>query len=583
MRCNAVRRALSEELDGVALSNRATKHLETCPSCPVYRDRLQTLRSSLDAMSTDAAPDVVDRVMTALPRQVPVRPLRWLSPALGVATGVVIGVVLAGGLSGPGVSVAGRLPDEVIARQALLKQMSATFTITERIKPGSERTYNGAVHFESPEYLALRVDQIDGPGGWSENDWTLLVDNTTSLVTEPFPCPELGGCVESPPRSVRVVGRDPFSATVVAPLDVVIPAAVLKGAEEPPALPERTVAGRVAVGFEVTAAQARPLLDAYVRTGNWREVHDTDPVSIWLDSEYLTPLLVEVTAAQTPDRTLWAARRGYEDGREPFLTIEYQSLTFVEEERPSLDNTTDVSSRDSGFRPTALPTLIEPGMPLVSSGHIDGFVETEVWAWSDGRAWIRLDRTVNWAGTGLFGNSGLSVEGVATEQGVVYQAGDGSRVFVHGDGYDAVVAGSVATEELVAIAGMLPGPQRAVPASWPEAPIAEEAAERAYMPLGVPDFGEPILHSSNDALVIDLFGGGERAVRITQRAGDRISPPLDPDARAVRLRGVIARYSPTFGILEWVEDELLFTLEAPGLALTDAIEIAEALTLQSGP
>ena len=342
MRHSAVRRALSGELDGVALSIRATKHLDTCPTCPAYRDRLWALRSRLDALSTGAAPDVVDRVMTALPRQVQVRPLRWLSPALGVAAGVVVGVVLAGGLSGPGVSVAGRLPDEVIARQALLKQLSATFTVTERIKPGFERTYNGAVHFESPEYLALRVDQIEGPEGWSENDWALLVDNTTSLVTEPFPCPELGGCVESPPRSVRVVGRDPFSATVVAPLDVVIPAGVLKGAEEPPALPERRVAGRVAVGFEVSAAQARPLLDAFLRTGSWREVHDTDAVSIWLDSEYLTPLLVEVTAVQTPDRTLWAARRGDEDGHEPFLTIEYRSLSFAEEARPLLDDAADV-------------------------------------------------------------------------------------------------------------------------------------------------------------------------------------------------------------------------------------------------
>ena len=222
-------------------------------------------------------------------------------------------------------------------------------------------------------------------------------------------------------------------------------------------------------------------------------------------------------------------------------------------------------------------------MPLVGSGRIDGFVETEVWAWSDGRGWIRLDRTVSWDGIGLFGNSGLPVQGVATERGVVYQAGDGSRVFVHGDGYDAVIAGSVATEELVAIAGMLPGPQRTVPASWPEAPIAEEVAERAYVPLGVPDFGDPILHSSNDAVIVDLFGGGERSVRITQRPGDRISPPLDPDARAVRLRGVIARHSPTFGILEWVEDGLLFTVEATGLALIDAIEIAEALTLRSAP
>lgn len=107
-------------------------------------------------------------------------------------------------------------------------------------------------------------------------------------VTEPFPCLALRGCLESPKHFVRVIGREPFSASVVAPLDVVISSTVLNTAEEPLRLPGRTVAGRDAVGFEVTAAQARPLLDAYLETGNWRQVNDTDLVSIWLDSEYLT-------------------------------------------------------------------------------------------------------------------------------------------------------------------------------------------------------------------------------------------------------------------------------------------------------
>lgn len=577
MRHSTVRRVLSEELDGVPLPRRAAQHLDVCPTCPVYRNRLRALRSIANAMSAEAAPDLVDRVMGALLRSVPVNRQPWLSPAYGVAAGVVIGVVLAGGLFGPGVSLAGRLPGEVIARQTLLHRLSATFTVIERMSPGAERKYDGVVHFESPEYLALSIEQIAGPEGWAENSWTLVIDATTSVVTEPFPCPALGGCVESPQRSVRVVGRDPFSASVLAPLDVVIPSAVLKEAEEPFRLPGRTVAGRDAVGFEVTAAQARPLIDAYLGTGNWRQVHNTDLVSIWLDAEYLTPLLILVTSAETPDRAAWAARRGYNDGLEPFLTIEYRSVSFEPEGRPLVEPPANATERDRGFVPAAMTAPIDPGMPLVSSGRIDGFVETKVWAWSDGRAWLRLDLTQGWPGPGLFGNSGLPVSAIATTGGVVYQAGDGSKVFVHGDAFDAVLMGSVATELLAVAAGSLPGPHLPVPAPWPEAPIAEEVAEDAYLPVRVPGLGDPILHSIHGFLVVDLFGGGERWARITQRSGDRIAPPLDPDARAVAVRGVTGRYSPTFGVLEWVENATVFTIEAPGLSLEAVIEIAVAL------
>lgn len=577
MRHSTVRRVLSEELDGVPLPKRAARHLDACSTCRVYRDRLQALRSIADALPTEAAPDFVGRVMRALPRSIPIRRTPWLSPAVGVVAGMVIGVVLGGGISGPGVSLAGRLPEELVARQALLPRLSAAFSIIERIRPGAERTYSGDVHFESPEYLALSVEQISGPEGWQENSWTLLVDATTSLATEPFPCPALGGCLDSPQSSVRVVGRDPFSASVVAPLDVVIPSAVLKEAEEPFRLPSRTVADRDAVGFEVTAAQARPLLDAYFGTGNWRQVHDTDLVSIWLDAEHLTPLLVLVTAADTHDRAAWAARRGYEDGLEPYLTIAYRSVSFEPVGRPIVEPPSNVTERNSGFTPFTLPAPIDPGMPLVSSGRIDGLVDTEIWAWSDGRAWLRLDRTQGWPGPGLFGNSGQPVRARATTGQVVYQAGDGSKVFVHSDEYDAVVTGSAATEQLAAAAGSLPGPHLPVPGSWPEVPVADEVADDAYLPVGLDGFGDPILHSVHDVMVVDLFGGGERWARITQRSADRLPPPLDPDARAVSVRGGTGRYSPAFGVLEWLEDSTLFTIEAPGLSGEAVIEIAVAL------
>ena len=575
MRHSQVQRALSAELDGTPLSGEATRHLETCAECPVFRTQLTALRMTVDRLPLGSPPNVVDRVLAQLPRTTPRRPTRWLSPVFGAAAGVLVGVILFGGPFAPDLSVAGRLPEEVVTRQALLGRLSATFQVSERIGRGVERTYRGDVHYESPEYLALRVSQVAGPTGWVENNWALLIDETSAWVSEPFPCPELGGCAGALGRSVRVVGRDPFSATVVAPLDVVIPTAVLKGAGDPLPLSERTIAGRVAVGFEVSAAQARPLLDAYLGTGNWREVNDTDLVSIWLDAEYLTPLMIQVTAASSPERAEWAARRGYADSAEPFLEVEYQSVSFGLVERPIVRVPANSAVRDSGFESTISPAPISLEMALVSSGRVQGFVETEVWAWSDGRAFMRLDRTMEWRGPGLFGNPGLPVKATTTDGGVAYLAGDGSRVFIHGDDYDAVLIGSVASEQLLAAASMLPGPHLQVPADWPEA--SQEIRPTIYLPSDVAGFDDPIIHSINDVTVIDLFGGGQRWVRITQQTGERISPPLDPDARAVQLRGLTGRYSPAFGALEWSEQGVLFTIEGQGLSLTEIIGISETL------
>jgi hypothetical protein len=579
MRCEAVRRALSGELDGEPLGVAAVKHLAACSTCPAYRARLLDLRTRTSRMADGPAPDLVDRVLGGLHDKDMShrRRTRWLAPAAGLAAGALIGVVLAGGLSGPTVSLAGRLPEEVVASQASLNELEAAFTVRESIRPGIQRTYDGALSFESPEYLALNLVQTGGPAGWSDNSWSLIVDGTSSLVTVPFPCPTLGGCTEARAQSALTTGRDPFSSITPAPLDAVIPTAVLRNSDDPVRLPARLLAGRDAVGFEVTAAQARPLLDAFFGMGNWRQIHSTDLVSIWLDIEQFTPLLVTVTASVSPDRAAWAARRDYEDGPEPYLVIEYQSVTFGGITRPEITPPVGVVERDAGFVGAAIEPPIDPGLPLVVSGHIAGFVQLEVWAWSDGRAWLRLDRAVEWTGPGLFGNTGLAVEAVQAGNGIVYRAGDGSAAFVHGDGFDAIVSGSVDTDQLVEAIGLIPGRGIEVPSDWPESLAAPNVMGTAFIPVGLPGFGDPIVGTLDGTLVIDLFGGGDRSARITQRPGERISPPLDPDARAVEVRGTTARYSPMFGTLEWVEDGVVFSVEAPALSSDEVVTIAESL------
>lgn len=571
MRCEAVQRSISAHMDGNAISVREQRHLAGCPACQEFQRDLATLHQRTLMLTAQAAPDFVPRVMGALPK--PRRRQLWLAPAAGFLAGLLIGVVIAGGASGPETSAA--LVAEVIARQDVVDHFSGSFVIKERIRTGEERTYRGTIAYSSPEYLALVIGQTDAPVGWSENSVVRIIDSTTSLTIEPYPCPQLGGCRDGSAQARTLTGRDPFSPLTPAPLDAVVPVEVLKGGPEPFRLSTRDVAGLDTIGFEVTAAQARPLLDAYFDAGNFREIHDSDLVAIWLESNNFTPLLLTITASSSPDRATWAAVRDYDDKSSPYLTLEFESAEFEPIEKTPVTIPDGAVARNAGYAELSLPAPIEIAMPLVSSGRMQGRITSQVWAWSDGRSWVRLDQTDDWEGPGLFGNAGLPVQAVSSDQGTIYVAGDDSTVFVHSAEYDAVITGSVSGGELIATASLLSGTHDPTPADWPEAPASADQLSNAYLPADLEGFGTPTVSAIQGVLVVDLFGGGDRSARITQRPGDRISPPFDPDARTVISRGAVARYSPMLGVLEWVEEGIVFTVE--GSSLEDLIAIAETL------
>lgn len=582
MNCATVQRDLSTQIDGHPIPTTSLQHLKSCSHCQAFQKDLETLAARTALLVRQPSPDLLPTIMRSLP--VRRRPQVWLAPAAGLAAGLIIGVVLAGGPSGPDVSAA--LAERVVSVQDRVMAFSGSFEIEEVITPEIRRRYRGQISFVSPEDVSLNIVETDSPAGWSENSVSYVVDATDSLTVEPFPCPELGGCVGSAPRISGTTGRDPFSTISPSPLDAVVPVSVLKGAVEPIRLPARSVAGLDTVAFQVTAAQARPMLDAYFRAGNFREIHDTDSVSVWLEAEHLVPVLVTIEASTSVDRTTWAAARGYVDGPGPYLILEFTELSFGSTRRQELAFPDDAVVTDAGYREVDLAPPISLEMDLVSAGRNVGLVTSEVWAWSDGRSWLRLDRTEDWTGPGLFGNPGLPVEGLPVEGlngpgGPVYLAGDDSAVFVRTGNYDAVITGSVSVDDLVAAASMLGGPFVAVPADWPEAPISPDSVQGAYLPFELDGFGPPVASSFKGVLVIDLFGGGSRTARITQRPGDQISPPFDPDARAVNTRGLIARYSPMFGLLEWVEDGTILTVEGKTLSLAEILIIAQSLTAQS--
>jgi hypothetical protein len=227
----------------------------------------------------------------------------------------------------------------------------------------------------------------------------------------------------------------------------------------------------------------------------------------------------------------------------------------------------------------------DPGLPLVAAGTMRGRAATSVWAWSDGRAWIRLDLTEEWGGPGLFGNDGSAVRALDRPEGLIFGSGGGDRVFVHGDGFDAVITGSLESAALEDLANHLPGVKLALPADWPEAPAASGQVEQAWLPSGLTEYSEPIVRASAGIVQVDLFAAGGRSVRIVSEPAAMLSPPLDPDARSVPVRATTGRYSPMLGLVEWTEGETSVSIGSATASLDELLAIAASLTSpdESGP
>jgi hypothetical protein len=300
----------------------------------------------------------------------------------------------------------------------------------------------------------------------------------------------------------------------------------------------------------------------------------------------MVPLALQVTAASGPDRVAWAQRRGYAD--HAGLVILDLRATSVDFEGPPADAFTPPAgavAADAGFRAGTTGVDLDPAPPAgfapSRTGRIDGATPTGVWAWTDGRAWIRLQATTEWAGSELFGDLGRLVRPEPVAGGEVYVRADGRRVGLHGDGLDLVVDGSVGTEVLVAVLadlGVAPAP---LPEDWPEHRAASRTAIRRAAPgalgLAVDGFGEPVARLDGEAVVLVAAGAGDRLLRLDQVPGTRVSPPQEDDYDAVRVRGHAGRYAPGSGRLEWVEDDRVLTLQGTGLTREELLAAAEGL------
>lgn len=565
--------------------------------------RLDALRARL--LDVGDEPDVAPAVMARLASEgrapiLAARRGRRVIPLVAAAVaGIVIGATVAsGGLPWHRPSpVSAGVTERVLSAQTRVDSLSADVSVVEhgwqRAVP--VRTYTGTLRYRAPETVALRLtDHTRYPSSaWPRNTVAFVVDGAHAWDSGPVPCPPGAepGCAPAEPRVRATEGREPFAADLPAPLDLVVPVRSFAVTGSAPALADRHVDGRAAMGVRTTAAQVEPLLSGLRRAGNWRDLYPSDRVDLWLDKASLVPLLVEVYAAGGADHRAWAAGRGYVDRPgDLLLSIELHDVVVngaVPQSAfpPAPSGTTVV---DGGFADVQLyglhPPASLPGMHPYRAGHTTTGPPVTVLTFTNRAAWVKVRATTGWTGSRLFGHDDGSIVRRTTLPGVgvVYVAEGGQRILIHGADRDVEVTGSIPAAQLLRFAGAQSVGGVDVPADWAEAATSNLAAARGALPhLLVPSstagFTAPGVRVDGGIVTLSYTGAGARAFELVQSAGSDLTPPLSADVRGIEVRGLTGRFSPAAGTLEWVEAGHVVEVRSQSLGIGELLSIAAGL------
>jgi hypothetical protein len=619
MRCDDALVAVSVRADSEDFDDAAALdgHLASCAECRRFERAILDVRSQLRVEVVDRAPDLAPAVTARLARGDGPALHRSggggrrvaVAAAVAAVAGMVAGATFVGLGGRPRSPAAADIPEQVLAAQHGITSLDGRLTITEAVPGdlGGTRTFDAHLTYRAPESMVLAVQETTtGRSGAERAAGELVVDGDRWWQETTRQCSPAAGRVECPDElltwSRSVTGREPFSDSAPVPLELVSPVDSFTLAAAPASAGERTIAGRRAVGVTVTVAQVAPVLDGLQAAVELGPVHPADPVELWLDAEHLVPVAFDVRAADDSARARWAAAVGGVDRPGAVvLRVEADQMRINGPEPAGSDAFALPAERagattDAGFRPTpdgdpALAVVPVPGtVPGGLRAHRSGTVTTPggpevgVRSWSDGRAWLTVRATAEWAGGRLFGDLGPEVRPIDLGRGgTAYAAGDGRRIGLHTDTVDVVVAGSLPLDELRTVVAGLGLRGRPVPAGWAEAATAGLDDAAVVVPglltaRGAEGFAvDPAVRVDGDTVTEVRAGPGDRTLALTQRAAPALPPPSSGDETGVEVRGIAGRYSAERGELEWVEDGIAVSLRSPTIGLGELVAIADSL------
>ena len=621
--CEVVRPELSAHIDDElepTLRGQVDEHLATCSSCRNDEAALRAVRKLVRIQPVEDVPDLAPAIMARVgggsrrvlfPWQ---ERFRIAAVAAAAAALIVIGASFPFNSGRIDVAAASEITEGVRTAARNLKAYSATFSVVERgWHPDVPlRRMTATVDFRAPEDLRLEIDDHTPypTTQWPANDVTLVATSNRWWIEEPSSCPAVAlpdcaapttwaGVVE---RRV-VVNRQPFDGTSALPTDIVLPLETLAAEEGFDVLGTTRVADRDAYRLGLDYREAVPLVGSLQAGGAWREFHPLDPVELWIDSQTWFPLQFQVRAGTSPDRELWASRRGLVDRSGQILLR--VGVTDFSEPTSFLADTFHVPGsglrRDGGFEShgdlgfTIRPTFVAELTPYRSGFTIDG---SKILTFSDGMSYLKV----------IGGEGGLS--SVALQAAEEIMLPDGSHVYylpatttlgrsveLSSHGRSIQLQTNLTRDALLQVASSLTLDGERAPKVIEKSSgvtIQRLRPDRAFeklpftnaprfLPEGYQAANASLARTRDGVRIVTVYfrrAEGEfdgLGLRVVQSRPVSFLPPSSEEFVEVKVGETRGRWSPERGELEWMDGTTYRAVSVPSADLYTALQIAEGL------
>ena len=593
LRHEEVREAVSARLDGELdpeTERAVIEHLDSCESCREYEQQLSAVKRAVALQPAVAVPDLSDRIITRVSAERSGRLReRRVRFRIAIAAAAITALVLASsslpnGDRSPGVALASEVARDVRAAAERLSTYRASFSIIERgwhrLVP--VRNFAADVWFKAPEDFRLRIrDLTDYPkGAWPTNDVDLVADPHRWSITETTSCPTaaLPTCGIQPERARRTVtNRQPFDGTTALPTDIIVPLESVAGADGLRVVGSDNIAGREAYHVVLPYWQAVPLVRSLEAGGSWRPFNSNDQVDLWLDRDSWFPLRFTVTPAS---------------GGVAALEVNATSLS-----EPAIGGgvfrVPHSAGKNGGFRErTHPPASIElGGLPLYRAGRVG---TRYVRSYASGMSWLKVtSEPPSRPGLAILSEALEPVDG-----GVAYYEPSSDmlrrRLDIFGTKTHLVVETNLPKQRLIDVAAtqdeeghayrklrVAGGPVERIDTD--DVGALEYAKHPTYLPVGY-RLDAALLTRSSSTRTLSLYfrrseaGSDGDEIRVIATPTLHALPPSSEDLDAVRLPDLTARWSPTRGELEWIDDTTYRAVSVPAFDLDTAIRIAQGLT-----
>ena len=616
--CDETRLDLSAYIDDELTRERRDQieaHLENCSSCTNEEVVLRSVRKLVRVQAVEDVPDLSRQIMARI-QAAPSRESGWqqhlrvAAVSAAAAALIVLGASLPFDQRSTDSARASEITEEVRAVARRLHSYRASFEIVERgwHPDVPVRRMTADVDFRAPEDLRLEVrDATEYPSSqWPPNDVTLVATSERSWIEEPSSCPAeaLPNCA-APTTWAGVIerrvitNRQPFDGTSALPTDIIVPLETLAG-DGFHVLGRDEIEGRAAYRLQLEYRQAVPLIASLEAGGAWREFHPLDQVDLWIDTQTWFPLRYEVKAGSSPDRSLWATRRGLRD--QPGTTLlTVQATGFAEPDRfPPTTFRVPASgiTRDGGFddgRGAVGPTPgFVAGLDLYRTGATaEG---DRVLTFTNGMEYLKVVRRDGDLSQDIL----RSAEELELESGTFayYLPASqllGRRLEIMTGERIIQMQTNLARDTLLRVADSLDVRGRRAPTLIEKSagvslrridPRGEPPAfalEPTYLPDGYAPAAGSMATARDGSRSFTIYyrrAEGEfdgLGIRVVQSAPVDFLPPSSEDFIEIQLEELTARWSTERGELEWIDGDVYRAIAVPSADLYTAVRIAESL------